>query len=93
MLNGAELILVPNASTWDEIRSAGLKTRAIDNRVGVAMANYPRPGAGNSQAYTCVAWRDGKPQDTVVGRTGEEEEILLVHFEVDKIQEFRTAES
>jgi predicted amidohydrolase len=26
MLNGAELIVVPNACTWDDIRTAGLKT-------------------------------------------------------------------
>ncbi len=52
MLNGAELIVVPNACTWDEIRSAGLKTRALDNMVGMAMANYPGPQAGNSQAFT-----------------------------------------
>ncbi len=27
--NGAELVIVPNACTWDEIRAAGLKTRAL----------------------------------------------------------------
>jgi N-carbamoylputrescine amidase len=93
MLNGAELIVVPNASTWDEIRSAGLKTRAFDNMVGIAMANYPGPRAGNSQAYTCVAWRDGIPQDTLVGRAGEDEEVLLVRFDVTAIRQFRAVES
>jgi len=44
MLHGAELIVVPNACTCDQIRSAGLKTRAFDNMVGVDMANYPGPG-------------------------------------------------
>jgi predicted amidohydrolase len=93
MLNGAELIVVPNACTWDDIRTAGLKTRAFDNMVGVAMANYPGLRAGNSQACTCVAWQGGKPQDTALVRAGEEEEILLVRFDVDEIREFRTAES
>jgi N-carbamoylputrescine amidase len=93
MLNGAELIVVPNACTWDDIRTAGLKTRAFDNMVGVAMVNYPGPRAGNSQACTCVAWQGGKPQDTVIGRAGEEEEIILVRFDVDQIRELRTAES
>ena len=55
MLNGAELIVVPNACTWDDIRTAGLKTRAFDNMVGVAMANFRGPALGNSQACTCVA--------------------------------------
>jgi predicted amidohydrolase len=93
MLNGAELIVVPNACTWDETRAAGLRTRAFDNLLGIAMTNYPGPGAGNSQAYTCVAWRDGKPQDTLIGRAGEDEEVLLVRFDVDAIREFRAAES
>jgi predicted amidohydrolase len=43
VLNGAEIIVVPNACQWDEIRTAGLKTRAFENLVGVAMANYPAP--------------------------------------------------
>lgn len=51
MLNGAELIVVPNACDWDEVRSAGLLTRACENLIGVAMANYPQPlNNGNSRA-------------------------------------------
>ena len=93
MLNGAELIVVPNACTWDEIRTAGLKTRAFDNMGGIAMANYPGPRAGSSQAYTCVAWRGGDPQDTLVSKAGEKEELLLVRFDIDAIRDFRAAES
>ena len=53
MLKGAELIVIPNACTWDDIRTAGLKTRAHENLVGVAMANYPVPrNNGNSRAHT-----------------------------------------
>ena len=64
MLNGAELIVVPNACTWDDIRTAGLKTRVFENLVGAALANYPAPAAnGNSQACTCVAWKDAISRD------------------------------
>lgn len=91
MLNGAELIVVPNACGWDDIRTAGLKTRAFENLVGVAMANYPK--YGNSQAYTCVAWKNGKAQETLLARAGEGEEILLVSFDVDEIRAFRNTES
>src|SRR5438270_8344829 len=52
-----------------------------------------RPQAGNSQAFTCVAWRNGKPQDTLLGRAALEKEILLVSFDVQAIREFRAAES
>jgi N-carbamoylputrescine amidase len=93
MLNGAELIVVPNACTWEEIRTAGLKTRAFDNMVGIAMANCPGPRAGNSQAHTCVAWRHGDPQDTLIAKAGEKEEILLTSFDIEAIRDFRAAES
>ncbi|MGO9271562.1 MAG: carbon-nitrogen hydrolase family protein [Terriglobia bacterium] len=94
MLNGAELIVVPNACGWDDIRTAGLKTRAFENLVGVAMANYPAPvNNGNSRAYTCAAWKDGKAQDTLIASAGEQEEVLVVRFDVDEIRTFRNAES
>jgi predicted amidohydrolase len=94
MLNGAELIVVPNACTWDDLRTAGLKTRAFENLVGIAMVNYPAPlNNGNSQAHTCVAWRNGKSIDTLIAKAGEREEILLATFDINDIREFRTAES
>jgi predicted amidohydrolase len=94
MLNGAELIVVPNACTWDDIRTAGLKTRAFENLVGIAMVNYPAPqNNGHSQAYTCVAWRNGNSIDTLIARAGEHEEILLATFDMDEIRQFRSTES
>jgi predicted amidohydrolase len=94
MRNGAELIIVPNACAWDEIRTAGLKTRAFENLVGVAMANYPKPIAnGQSQAYTCVPWKNGKVQEMRIALAGEEEEIMLATFDIDEIRAFRDVES
>lgn len=52
MLHGAELVIVPNACTWDETRTAGLKTRAFENLLGIAMTNYPGLNRGNSQAHS-----------------------------------------
>lgn len=94
MRNGAELIVVPNACDWDDIRAAGLKTRAFENLVGVAMANYPAPlNNGASQAYTCVAWKDGKAKDTLLAKAGTREQIVLARFDMDEIRAFRNAES
>lgn len=94
MLNGAELIVVPNACTWDDIRTAGLKTRAFENLIGVAMVNYPSPLAnGNSQAHTCIPWQDGKALDTLIARAGEQEEIFPAIFDMAAIRAFRKAES
>jgi N-carbamoylputrescine amidase len=92
-LNGAELILVPNACSWDDIRTALLKARAFENFVGIAVANYPAPrNNGNSQAYDCVAWLNGKPRDTLVAHADENEQILIASFDMDLISDFRKKE-
>jgi predicted amidohydrolase len=94
MLNGAELIAIPNACTWDQIRTAGLKTRAFENLVGVAMVNYPSPlSNGNSQVHTCVPWQNGECIDTSIAKAGEKEEILIAGFDMGAIRAFRKAES
>ena len=43
MLQGAELILTPNACNLEEMRIDQFKIRAWENMLGVAMANYPQP--------------------------------------------------
>ena len=93
MLNGAELIVVPNSCTWDDIRTAGLKTRAFENLVGVAMTNYPGPHSGSSQAHSCVAWRAGQSVDTCMAKAGEQEQIPIATFDLDEIWAFRKAKS
>lgn len=94
MCNGAELIVIPNACTWDGIRTTGLKTRAFENLVGVAMANYPEPAAnGQSQAYTCVPWKDGCEREMLLAQAGSGEQILLAAFDLDEIRAFRQTES
>jgi predicted amidohydrolase len=94
MLSGAELIIVPNACDWDEVRSAGLLTRACENLIGVAMANYPRPlNNGNSRAYSCVTFKDGKAKSPTIAVAGEHEEVLIAEFDFGEIREFRRSES
>lgn len=94
MRNGAELIVVPNACTWDDIRTAGLKTRAFENLAGVAMANYPLPLAnGQSQAYTCIPWKNGRASEMLIAKAGEQEQILLASFDIAEIRAFRDFEA
>lgn len=94
MWNGAELIIVPNACDWDELRTAGLKTRAFENLTGIATANYPAPiNNGESQAYMCVAWKDGRANDMLLAKAGASEQILLASFDIDEIRAFREVES
>jgi N-carbamoylputrescine amidase len=94
MLKGAELIIVPNACTWDELRGTQLKVRAFENFVGIAMANYPSPkDNGHSSAYHCVTWdRQGNPQNTKIVEAGEEEGLYLATFDLDAIRDFQQRE-
>lgn len=95
MLNGAEIIVVPNACKFDEIRKAQLKARAFENLLGIAMTNYPVPkDNGHSIAFHPAAWDlKGRFQETLIVEAGEEEGIFLAEFDVDQIRDFRKMES
>jgi len=82
MLNGAELILTPNACTLEELRLDQFKIRAWENAVGVAMANYAKPDQnGHSVAYDA----EGK----CLVEAGEEEGVFLATFTLDRLRERR----
>ncbi len=82
MLKGAELILTPNACTLDKKRINQFQTRALENAVGVAMTNYPKPFQnGHSCAF------DSKGDKILVA--GEHEGIFMVPFNIIKIREHR----
>ena len=87
--NGAELIIVPNSCDWDEIRNSQLKTRAFENLVGIAMANYPKPkNNGLSTADSPLAFNN----DPLIVRAKNDEEMALATFNMDEIREFRQRE-
>lgn len=95
MLNGAEIIVVPNACEFDEIRKALLKARAFENLLGIAVANYPAPkDNGHSMAVHPAAWDEKDDlQDTLIIEAGGEEGIFLAEFDMDQIRNFRKMES
>ncbi len=88
MLKGAEVILVPNACPMEPNRLSQLRSRAFENMVGIATANYAigQPDCnGHSSAFDGIAY--GKtssgcigPQDTLVVEAGEEEGVYLAIF-------------
>jgi N-carbamoylputrescine amidase len=97
MLNGAELILTPNACRLDVHRLAQFRSRAYENMVGVAMANYaPSPGReenGHSVAFGPVAYDEtGQTLDTLIVESGATETILLADFDMDRIRRYRERE-
>jgi len=97
MLNGAEIILTPNACRLDVHRLAQFRTRAFENMVGVAMANYAsaqgREENGHSVAFSAVAYDEaGRTLDTVVVESGAEEAVLVADFDMDQIRRYRERE-
>ncbi len=96
MLEGAELILTPNACTLEEHRLSQFKTRAYKNMVGVAMTNYAAPqNNGHSTAFDGLAYLvpDGEPRDTLIIEAGELEDVYISAFDIDSIRAYRERES
>ncbi len=82
MLKGAELILTPNACGIGEKRINLFQARAIENVVGVAMANYPEP---SQNGHSCAF--DGSGDKIIVA--GESEGIFIATFDMEKLREER----
>ncbi len=100
MLQGAEIILVPNACPMELNRLSQLRARAFENMVGVATCNYPygQPDCnGHSTAFDGVAYGEIRPgvveaRDTLVVEAGEAEGIYLASFPLDTIRDYRAQE-
>jgi N-carbamoylputrescine amidase len=94
MLQGAEIILTPNACELEANRLCQFKTRAMENMVGVAMANYAGPpNNGHSCAYDGIAFTaDGKSRDMTIVLADENEKIVMATFDMEKIRAYRQAE-
>lgn len=96
MLEGAELILVPNACEMEENRTGQLRTRAYENMVAVALANYAGPeNKGHSVAFDPIAFSgiDGPSRDMLVIHAGEEEGVYLAAFDLEQIRDYRKREA
>lgn len=98
MLQGAEVVLVPNACPMEINRLAQLRTRAFENMMGLATANYafPHPDCnGHSSAFDGMAYREGEPgsRDTLIVEAGEGEGIFLADFPLGQMRAYRSAEA
>lgn len=97
MLKGAEIILVPNACYIGINRFAQLRSRAYENMVAVAMANYPRGLSdcnGSSCAFDGIAYNPSETgeRDMLVIQAGEHEGIFMADLPIDKLREYRSTE-
>lgn len=94
MLEGAELILIPNSCEMESNRTAQLRARAYENMLAVALANYPREG-GRSMAFDGIALAgvDDPSSDMLVVEAGSEEGVFLAEIDLDRLRRYRSEES
>jgi len=94
MLKGAEIILVPNACEMERHRITQLETRAMENMVGVALANYAAPQEnGHSIAFDPIAYDRNGSWDMLVIEAGKAEGVYLASFDLEAIRDYRQRES
>lgn len=95
MLKGAEIILVPNACDMNSLRINQLSTRAFENMVGVAMANYPGKGWGGSCAFSPIVFdENGNCLDNIIVKADDmSEDILIAEFDMNCIGAYRERET
>ena len=95
-LDGAEVVLVPNACPLEENRTGQLRARAFENQVAVACANYPASHDdcdGHSVAFDPIAYGpDGASRDTTIVRAGGREEIVFARVDLDALRAWRATE-
>ena len=94
MLGGAELILVPNDCKTMGPRLRELSVRAMENMVGIAMANPPGEQMGCSCAYDPMVWdEDGLAlENEKFVAAPHFEGLACVDFDMEAIRQYRQRE-
>ena len=97
MLQGAELILVPNACPMEINRLSQLRARAYENMLAVATCNYPEivPDCnGRSTLFDGVAYlpEEEGSRDTCILEAGGEEGIYIAGLDLNQLRDYRENE-
>ena len=94
MLKGAELILTPNACELEINRLSQYRSRAFENMVALAMANYPSPQCnGHSLAFDGIAFDDNGSRDMLIVEAGQTEGVYLAKLNLNALREYRQKET
>ena len=97
MLQGAELILVPNACPMEINRLAQLRARAYENMLAVATCNYPAavPDCnGHSTVFDGVAYLPelSGSRDTCILQADENEGVYVADLNLERLRRYRAEE-
>ncbi len=93
MLQGSEIIIVPNACYMSKIRLDQLKVRAYENMLGIVTINYANHG-GKSSAYSSIVRNINKQElENELLIMNDKENIKIVQFNMSEIREYRSREA
>ena len=95
MLNGAELILTPNACELEQNRLSQFRARAFENMTALAMTNYASPQEnGHSLAFDGMAFGpDGRSRDMLLAEAGAGEAVCLAELDLAALRAYRARET
>lgn len=85
MLNGAEVILTPNACNLYPMLLKQFQVRAFENAVVTAMANYAKKGLEGFNGHSCVFNADGEQ----LLLANENEGLYVAEINLGKMREIR----
>ena len=94
MLQGAEIVLVPNDCDLMEPRLRELSVQAMQNMTGVVMANPPGKNAGASCAFLPMVWDDegNSVDNTITVASAQYDGIVYASFDMNEIRRYRDSE-
>jgi len=94
MLQGAELVLTPNACELESLRAGQFQARAFENMLALALCNYAAPQEnGGSLAYDGMAFTpDGRPRSMLLVQAGPAEGVYLATLDLDALRAYRAGE-
>ncbi len=97
MLQGAELILTPNACPMEINRLCQLRARAFENMLAIATVNYPagKPDCnGHSTVFDGVPWLPEEPdvRDMQLLDAGETQGIYVAELDLSMLRSHRERE-
>jgi len=90
MLQGAEIVIVPNAccmidSEFGDLRVQQVRARAFENMFGVAVANYAAP---QDDGHSCAFTVDG----STICMADDHEHVVIADFNLKAIQKWQSCE-
>ena len=96
-MEGAELILVPNACPMEINRLSQLRGRAYENMLAIATCNYPEtvPDCnGGSSVFDGVAYLPELPcsRDTCLLQADGKEGVYVAELDLEQLRRYRESE-